>query len=253
MVVEASPVRPVPPERPAPAAQITPNVRASQETGAPRQITLAQELMQAETKLEELRRKTAEAATKLARGEFNQAQFAAVHAHYNEQRTLIERMLERDPKSKAWQRVAQPGHTSFLVHHYEARIQYYAIHDHSEGAPEAPITAQGSPPIPPDIVKKILVALRIVMRHHPNPGPGLKPLSESRDAGQWILLTPGQFTAAIMLFSLKPSNQQVKLMQDIHREFERANRVTLERNIRAADQLVFPHRALFTGDTGSLR
>jgi hypothetical protein len=59
-----------------------------------------------------------------------------------------------------------------------------------------------------------------------------------------ITIVPGRHTA-IALFSLEPSAQQFTRLQDLHRDFERANRVALERGIRLPDQLVFPHRALF--------
>ena len=75
----------------------------------------------------------------------------------------------------------------------------------------------------------------------------LSPLRRPIDNGRWIAIVPGRYTTAIALFSLEPSMQQFTHIQDLHRDFERANRLTLEHGIRAPEQLVFPHRALFEG------
>jgi hypothetical protein len=50
-----------------------------------------------------------------------------MYGRYDEQRMIIERLLERNPNSNAWQQVARPGHTSFLRDHFTARCLYYII------------------------------------------------------------------------------------------------------------------------------
>jgi hypothetical protein len=74
-------------------------------------------------------------------------------------------------------------------------------------------------------------------------GAGLK--STEIEGGRWLVFVPGQLTTSIILFSREPSDRQLDLMQDLHRDFERANQQTLEAGVRNRDELVFPQRALF--------
>jgi hypothetical protein len=240
-VPDESPIRPVSPaESPSSQTPIAPQPRATQSAPAA-QPGGVEERLQAEEALEKLRQKTALVATEYAEGKLNRAQFMAMYAHYNERRTIIELLLARDPDTHAWQPVAQPGHTGFLREHYEARVLSYAIYDQRPQAIGNLISSQGTPLLDPDLAKKVLTAIGIVMRNHKDLAAQRKQFED----GQWAVFIPGQQTTSIVLFSLEPSVRQVTLVYDLHRDFERANRVTLERGIRHPDHLVFPHRALF--------
>jgi hypothetical protein len=192
--------------------------------------------LEAETALENIRQKMALAAYEFDKGILNRAQFSALYARYREQREVIERLLARDPGTQAWQQVARAGHTGFLRRQFEARVLYYAIY-----SGETPISTQGNILPPEDIVKNMLQALAVLMRTSKTLPKGKKQVEH----GRWIVLIPGKYTAALILFSLEPSARQMTMVQDLHRDFERANRVALERGNRTPDQLVFPHRALF--------
>src|SRR5262245_27349023 len=74
--------------------------------------------------LENLRGKMEGVARDYAGGKLNRAQFNAIYGRYDEQRKIIERLLERDPENDAWQHVAEPGHTQFLLNHFQARPLY---------------------------------------------------------------------------------------------------------------------------------
>ncbi len=241
---EASPVRPPSPDAHTPSPPIVPQARATMNIEIPQQITGVEERLQAEEALEKLRQKTAQVANEFAEGKINRAQFTAMYAYFNERRLIVERLLARDPGSQAWQQVVRPGHTSFLRQHFEARALAYAIYNQGTDDFDHPITSQGAVPLPREVVKPILTALTVLLRTHNNARP-LSPLRKAIDHGHWITIVPGRYTVAFTLFSLEPSVQQFTRVQDLHRDFERANRVTLERGIRVPEQLVFPHRALF--------
>ncbi len=240
----SSPVRPASTQATALPSPLAPQTRNVQNIPIPQQITGVEERLQAEEALEQLRQKTAQIANEFAEGKLNRAQFTAMYASYNERRVIIERLLARDPGTLAWQPVARPGHTSFLRQHFEARVLSYAIYSHGSDDPGQPLTSQGPMPLSPQTIKPILTALNVMLQTH----TGDRPLSSLRkpvDGGRWITIVPGKHTTAIALFSLEPSAQQFTRVQDLHRDFERANHVALERGIRLPDQLVFPHRALF--------
>ncbi len=200
-----------------------------------------EERLQAEAALERLRAKTAQIANEFAEGKLNRAQFSAMYANYNERRVIIEQILARDPDSQAWQRVARPGHTGFLKRHFEARILSHTIYNYGVPFDNALIARHGTMPLANDVSEKTLAALNVIIRDRGNPGPLLKSL----DNGRWMAIVPGKHTVGIALFSLEPSDQQFLQIQDVHADFERANRVVLDRGIRVQEQLVFPDRALF--------
>ncbi len=223
---------------------MTPQAHSTMTMEIPAQFADVQERLQAEEALEELRKKTSQIANEFAEGKLNRAQFTAMYSSYSERRVIIERLLARDPDTQAWQSVARPGHTSFLRQHFEARIVSYAIYNHGTDDVASPLTCQGATPLPEATIKPILTALKVLLRTHSGDRM-LSPLRKPVENGRWIAVIPGRYTTAIALFSLEPSLQQFTHIQDLHRDFERANHLTLERGIRAPEQLVFPHRALF--------
>lgn len=235
-----SPIRPVPPASAPPDPPLIPNAHAEAEPAAPRPAAVESRL-QAESALEELRQKTARVAQEFAEGKLNRAQFVAMYAHYNEKRVIIERLLARDPDTSTWQIVAGSGNTGFLREHFEARPLSYAIYDQEPPRMGELISSQGEPLLPEELVQRITIAVGMAKRTQPEARPQRLMLEDGRSA----VFVPGEHTATIVIFSLEPSGHQVTLAQDLHRDFERANRLALARGIRQPDQLVFPHRALF--------
>jgi hypothetical protein len=205
----------------------------------PQSVSSPEERLQAETTLLKLREQTAQVANEFAEGKINRAQFLSLYAHYHDKVVIIERMLTRDPNTQAWQSVARPGHTTFLKQHFEAKMLSFAVYDYGT---TDPITVQGSAALPMDIVLHMLQALEVVRQSRTD----LKPISRKAGTAHFIVLVPGAFTVAIVLFSLEPAAYQIKNACDLHFDFERANRHALERGIRAPEQLVFPHRALLS-------
>lgn len=240
---ETSPIRPPAPEvdditeQAAPLAPLIP----LDEVEIPQQIAGVEGRLQAETALETLRKKTAIVAAEFAEGKLNRAQFIALYVHYHEKRQIIERLLERDPDTQAWQPVAESGNTGFLRAHFEARALSYALYNQDPLHHGEIVSSQGQPLLVEATVKKIQAAIAMVMRNHPE----LKAQRKALEDGRCAVFVPGQQITTIVVFSLEPSARQIAAVQDLHRDFERANRRALQRGIRQPEQLVFPHRALF--------
>jgi hypothetical protein len=186
--------------------------------------------------LDALRKKMEAVATEFAAGKINRAQFNAIYGRYDEQRTIIERIVERDPDSSAWKRVARSGHTSFLRDHFEARCMYYLIY-RLDGS--TPLMMGG--PQQPDMtqIEPVLSALHKV-KARPRHGLARKSLGN----GHWLVLALGMYTLTIAMFNLEPATQQLNRVRDLHSDFERANRSALERGTRTLEKMVFPQRAL---------
>jgi hypothetical protein len=234
-VLPTSPIRPTVHDDSEPPLPLTPSLpdRAQSPNLSPRE-----QMQRAEEALINLREKTALIAAEFAEGKLNQAQFDAIYGRYSEQRDIIERLLARNPESQAWQSVVQPGHTQFLKQHFEARVLSYAIYDYDTA--EA-ISTTGAILMKHDQVEAVLDRLRGVTQTRGNPGTAIKNLGDER----CVMFVPGEKTVAVVIFSRNPAAAQVARVEDIHRDFERANLHALRRRDYTGGRMVFPHRALF--------
>ncbi|MBZ0303737.1 MAG: hypothetical protein K8J31_28615 [Anaerolineae bacterium] len=186
--------------------------------------------------LDILRTKMEAVANEFAAGKINRAQFNAIYGHFDEQRSIIERLLERNPDSNAWEQVFQAGHTSFLRDHFEARCTSYLIYRLNWPTP----LMIGGPQQPNmDQIEPVLSALQ-GMDGRPPSGLARKLLN----TGQWLVLALGGYALTIALFNLEPSASQLNRVRDLHNDFERANRSALARGTQTLDKMVFPQRAL---------
>jgi hypothetical protein len=186
--------------------------------------------------LETLRRKMEGVATEFGQGKINRAQFNAIYGRYSEQRTIIEKLLARDPKSQSWKQAAAPGHTTFLRGHFEARLLYYLVYQHEV---MTPLLVGGGQQ--PSIDEASLVLKQLwSIKNRPKVGLARKNMNN----GQWMVLALGEFAVTLALFQLEPSTTQANLVRDLHNDFERANQRMLERGTQSLDHFVFPQRAL---------
>lgn len=190
----------------------------------------------AEETLEHIRRKMESVAGEFADGKINRAQFNAVYGHYGEQRIIIERLLERNPETTAWKRVAQPGRTDFLRTHFEAQAAYFIVFQHQR---RDPLTTGGEQP--EGTTQAIRRALKHLWSMDEMPETGLA--RQEIDENRWLILANGKLAVTIVIFNLQPAQAQVHLIRDLHQDFERANRLSLQRNL-PADMMVFPQRSL---------
>ncbi len=223
-----SPVRPTPPD-------IAPAQPPAKRTGTdelnPHTINSAQEAIGL------LRQKMEVIATEFAEGRINRSQFNAVYGRYSEQRAIIERIVERNPDSRAWKQViGTSGHTNFLRQHFEAQPLYFIIYRHR--LPE-PLMLGGK--TTPDMaqIAPILKGLWS-MPNRPKTGLARKVIGEQ----QWLVLAMGEHALTIVVFLLEPSVAQAAMIRDMHADFERANSAALVRQVMHADRMVFPQRAL---------
>jgi hypothetical protein len=186
--------------------------------------------------LDILRRKMEVVATEFGQGNINRAQFNAIYGRYSEQRTIIEKLIARDPNNQAWKQAAAPGHTTFLRDHFESRLLYYLVYQHDV---TVPLMMGGKQQPNMDQIGLVLKQLW-GMKNRPKVGLARKSMNN----GQWLVLALGEYAVTLALFQLEPSSAQANLVRDLHGDFERANRRVLERGTRSLDRFVFPQRAL---------
>ncbi len=172
-----------------------------------------------------------------AQGKINRAQFNAMYKRYSEQRTIIERLIARNPNSDAWKQVISlKGQTGFLRSHFEAQPLYYVVYRHQHYEP----IMSGGQQTPNEAVIKPVLTLVWSMPTRPPNGLGRKQIGETN----WLILAVGNHAASAIMFSLEPSIAQARLVRDLHADFERANQAALARGWIVPDRMVFPQRAL---------
>lgn len=186
--------------------------------------------------LEHLRSKMQTVAADFAAGKLNRAQFNAMYAHYSEQRLLVEKLHQRNPDNDLWRQAATPGHTSFLRTHFEARPVFYIVFRHHNTKPLIKAGVE-----PADAARQIGSLVKIVWKMEKIPTSGLA--RKAMGDGQWVVMALGEFSMTIVVYSLQPSSHQHNHVRDLHSDFERANRVGLQRNL-STQKMVFPQRGL---------
>lgn len=181
-----------------------------------------------------LREKMKAVSSEYANGEISRAQFNAIYAHYNEQRTIIERIIAHNPQNDGWKQASRSGKTSFLRNHFEARPLNYVIYLHYH---QKPLTGAGSRP---DMEQIAALLHRLWRRTEIKTGIVCIPLEEP----QWLAMAAGQHSVTFVTFHLEPSSAKLRHIYDLHKDFEHANRIMLVRGDLDKARLVFPQRSL---------
>lgn len=181
-----------------------------------------------------IRQKMEEVANEYAERKISRAQFNAIYAHYSEQRALIERIISRDPQNEGWKQAARSGKTDFLREHFEARPVNYVIYLHRQNKP---LMGGGTRPD----MQRIASLLRALW--------GMEKLRVgvarlALKSPYWLIMAAGYYSVTFVTFHLEPSGVQANRVKDLHEDFERANRIFLERGRINKARLVYPQRAL---------
>ncbi len=190
--------------------------------------------------LEKLRDKMEEVANEYADKKISRAQFNAIYGHYSEQRELIELLLSRNPSSDAWRSASAEGKTGFLRQHFAAQPSNYVIFAHHN---QRPVMGGGDRPD----MKRIMGILKSLWRMK-KMHVGVARLALEK--GRWLVFAVGKYSTTFVTYNLEPAGAQIETVHDLHKDFERANRLLFERKKIDKDQLVYPQRALLEQRNG---
>ena len=190
---------------------------------------------EARAELDKIRHDMETITREFAEGKLSQGQFNAIYAHYSEKRKIIEKLLERDPDTTAWKAAAAKGRTGALRNRFEARPLYYLVFAH--GGRE-PLAVGGT--LPRNTARQIYSMLKVLwaMKTH-RTGIARKAMGN----GLWLVLAMGDIAFTMTIFSLQPSAMQINRVRNLHSDFERANKITLQRGL-SPERMVFPQRSL---------
>jgi hypothetical protein len=225
----------LPPTSPeTPMAQPASIARAASPTpqSGPAPGPVPKTLSDARLYLQELRNKMSRVAEDFAQGKLNRAQFQEIYTHYQRQRADVEQAMYDMPGSDAWRGMVTIGLTSVLRRRNAARILGYAICDNSTDAPLALVGEFHM-----DTRQLALLLSKLHSASHESPGG--KSQGAEIEGGRWLCSVAGQFTTLFVVYSTEPARLQLTLAEDLHRDFETANRPALMRGKGAEVALQF--------------
>jgi hypothetical protein len=185
--------------------------------------------------LDQIKEKINHITNEYSAGKLNAVQFNAMYRHYMEKRTIIEKLIERNPETDAWKAASAPGSTIYLRNRFEARPLYYVIFRKGE---QKPLMMEGK--IPQKAAQQLHKLLTVIWKMEEwKEGLARKSLGD----GLWLLLMIGKQSMTLVVYFFQPSTLQINRMKDLHADFERANQQALERGM-PANRMVFPQRSL---------
>jgi hypothetical protein len=186
--------------------------------------------------LESLDRKIAQLEQDFQQGRINASQYRAIRKHYVEQKQVALRLQQSHPDSDRWRVVLEEGKTTFLLQLNEASCRGVAFYDMKT---RGRIFLQGEVP---QAAEEAMALLQTFEAPGGEGGAG-RMLATQADDGTVMVLIPGQFTAALVVFSQEPPGWQVRALREVHRNFEAANKMALSRAVRGT--LIYPDLSRF--------
>ncbi len=194
-----------------------------------------------EAYLEKLRGKIGSLAAKFAAGRINRRQFEELYDHYQTEMRQVENLLRLSPSGESWKDAVTEGQSILIRRRSAARLLGYAIYDNHSGMP---VRDGGQFSLDPALFVPMLSSYRSATQEIF--GAGVRTMEI--EGGRWLCFLAGRLTTSILLFSLEPSGEQLKKLEQMHQVFEHANAQVLEKAPVDASALVCLHEYYLTHD-----
>jgi hypothetical protein len=168
-----------------------------------------------------------------ASGEINRTQFHRLYDRYQRQiMTVAQLIAESDPST--WQdAIKETEDTMLIKKRLTAKAVGMSVYENKSGMP---IETLGEFAIDPELIVPMLSSYRSAAAEIFRAGMR----STEMENGQWLCFVPGTYTTLIALFSLEPSDNQLQMVERMHKDFEQANKTALEAGHIDPAQLAYP-------------
>ena len=180
--------------------------------------------------LEEVETKIDRTVQDLADGLINRAQFENLYRHYQNQRKMLQGLLDEGggqvPSS------VMAGESMIIRQRYAAKVLAYAVYDNESSVP---LYTVGDFPVDSDLVVGFLSGFRSAAAEILGAGAAK---AEAED-GKVLCYVPGQYSTLIVLYSSNPAEVDVRGLRQIHSHFETINAELLRQHPIPADRLLF--------------
>ncbi|MBN1316273.1 MAG: hypothetical protein JXA42_12420 [Anaerolineales bacterium] len=190
--------------------------------------------LQAQAYLTRVRKKISDLAEDFNSGTINRSQFQSLYSHYQRELRNIEGLVDVDPSSSQWKVAVTEGESVYIRRRHLARAQGYAIYMNKSGLP---LSTLGKFDVDPALLVPMLSSYRSAAQEI----FGAVMRSSQIEGGRWLCFVPGVYTTMLAVFSAEPAARQLKLLEDLHTLFERANQCLLASDRTDPSKLLFPH------------
>jgi hypothetical protein len=170
---------------------------------------------------DELQSKIRKLVDDFARGAINRTQFHELYDRYHRQLTRVMELMQ-SPADLPSMTSEERERTFDIKKRLTARIIGVSIYSNQSGLP---IETLGDFAIDPALLVPMLSSYRAATREIFSAGMR----STAMDNNQWLCFVPGNHTTLLALFSVEPSAMQLSSVESMHRDFENANKVALEK------------------------
>jgi hypothetical protein len=193
-----------------------------------------EETARASALIAQLRVKMRKLADEFASGEINREQFHRIYEHYQAQLNLASSTLTQSGDQKI--EGIPAGQTILLRRQLTAVAKAAMVYHHASGQI---LEIIGDQNVPTEPLMPSLAALAEQVQE----GVGTEPLPDPQvmmQENDWVLLVPGEFSTAVMVFNNEPVSRQIEIVLNMHRDFEVANDAALRSGQTQAAKLVYP-------------
>ena len=168
-----------------------------------------------------------------ANGEINRTQFHKLYDRYQRQIIMVAQLLaESDPAT--WREAITDKEDTILIKkRLTAKAVGMSVYDNRSGMP---IETLGEFAIEAELIVPMLSSYRSAAAEIFSAGMR----STEMENGQWLCFVPGTYTTLIALFSLEPSDNQLHMVERMHKDFETANEAALQGGNVDPEKLAFP-------------
>jgi hypothetical protein len=167
-----------------------------------------------------------------ASGNINRTQFHQLYDRYQRQMTRLAEITADTDDLK----LVTSGDTESTFHikkRLTAKVLGVSIYSNVSGMP---IETIGEFQVDSALLIPMLSSYRAATREIFKAGMR----STAMENDQWLCFVPGNLTTLIALFSVEPAAMQLRMVEQMHRDFEEANKAALERGEVDPSTLAYP-------------
>ncbi|MFQ5944657.1 MAG: hypothetical protein ACE5NC_00190 [Anaerolineae bacterium] len=186
--------------------------------------------------LARLRAKMEHTAQDFAAGTINRSQFEKLYSHYQSERASVELLLQAYPEGDAWRSAVTDGYSVTIRNRHRSRLVAYAVYDNQSSVP---LYTQGDFGMESELVVGMLSGFRSASAEI----FGTSVRKTEVEDGKALYFVPGRHSTLLALYTSEPAVGTLKLLEEVHLDFETANGEILARGSPDPSQLVFLHRS----------
>jgi hypothetical protein len=181
----------------------------------------------------QIQEKIQKTLTEFSEGVISREQFHAIYERYTSQLAILEMAL-RSNVPEALIGIATDGQSTIAVKEaHMGKAVGMVIYNNRTGTL---LETLGDFDVPPTKLAPILNDFSTLMQG----GKLVEREVRKISARQWLLFAAGEFTTVVTLFHNEPSEMQMKEIERLHRDFERANSSLFRKGTMDADKLAYP-------------